>query len=74
MTCPQCRWDLLKRVPKELADHIIARAQNFEINDKDVLAHYREYKAWQRYKHAWPLSLFSASRLRKLHQLAQLLS
>ena len=43
-----CRWDLIKRAPKELADHIIARAQKSLIDDKDICKQYRECKAWQR--------------------------
>lgn len=43
-----CRWDLLKRAPKELTDHIIARAQNSIIDDENIREQYRECKAWQR--------------------------
>lgn len=44
-----CRWDLLKRAPKELTDHIIARAQNSIIDDENIRQQYRECRAWQRY-------------------------
>lgn len=46
-----CRWDLLKRAPKELADHIIGRAQSSMVDDKDICEQYRECKAWQRCAH-----------------------
>ena len=45
---PTCRWDLLKRAPKELADHIIGRAQSSMVDDKDIREQYQECKAWQR--------------------------
>jgi len=42
------RWDLMKRAPKELLDHITGRAQTSIIDDNAVQEQYRECKMWQR--------------------------
>ena len=44
-----CRWDLMKRTPKELLDNITARAQTSMIDDNAVREQYRECHVWQRY-------------------------
>ena len=43
-----CRWDLMKRAPKDLLDHITGRAQASIIDDNAVREQYRECKMWQR--------------------------
>ncbi|DBA83984.1 TPA: Rap guanine nucleotide exchange factor-like 1 [Trebouxia sp. C0004] len=44
------KWDLMKRAPKELLDHITGRAQTSIIDDNAVREQYRECKIWQRYR------------------------
>ena len=44
-----CRWDLMKRAPKELVDHILERAEFAAIDDKAVHEQYKQAKKWQRW-------------------------
>ncbi|DBB02475.1 TPA: Rap guanine nucleotide exchange factor-like 1, variant 2 [Trebouxia sp. C0006] len=46
------KWDLMKRAPKELLDHITGRAQTSLIDDNAVREQYRECHMWQRYRHS----------------------
>ncbi|KAA6420586.1 MAG: hypothetical protein FRX49_09379 [Trebouxia sp. A1-2] len=44
------KWDLMKRAPKELLEHIAGRAQTSIIDDNAVRDQYRECELWQRYR------------------------
>lgn len=44
-----CRWDLVKRAPKELVDHLLERAQNAAIDDSAVHEQYKQAKNWERW-------------------------
>lgn len=44
-----CRWDLMKRAPKELVDHILERAEFAAIDDNAVHEQYKQAKKWQRW-------------------------
>ena len=38
----------MKRMPKDVVDHLIDRAQLSAIDDKDVREQYKDSKSWQR--------------------------
>ena len=61
---PSCRWDLVKRVPKEVLDYLAERAKASAVDDIAVRSQYVACQDWLRcsfelvktmYLHSFPI-------------------